>query len=915
MATQTLTFLFTDIEGSTALLARLGDGYAQVLADHHRLIRASLAAHGGEEVDTQGDAFFAVFSSPSACIAAAIEMQRAFLSCSWPAGERVRVRMGVHSGEASRTEAGLVGLSVHRAARVAAIGHGGQTLVSAATAALLGDSMPVGASLKDLGLHRLKDLGRPGQIFQLEADGLATAFPPLRSLDNPKLRNNLPVQVSSFIGRDAELSEVGRLIAASRLLTLTGSGGAGKTRLALQLAAGLLDGSGDGVWFVDLAPLQDPELVAVTVANVLGIPVDEGRPAADTLVDAVGRHSLLVLLDNCEHVIDASAKLADALLRSCPNIVLLATSREPLGIAGEYVHRVPSLDTPAEDDTVQTIGNSEAVRLFTDRAAQQGVAIGWDERTISVAGRICRRLDGIPLAIELAAARLRVMPVTELDARLDQRFSLLTGGSRAALPRQQTLLAMVDWSWELLNTAERRVLAGLSVFAGGFDLAAAEAVTTGGPILADEAVAHLGTLVDKNLVQFNDSGTGPARYRLLETVRQYTARQLERLGPAAAHDARTAHRDHYLALARSAAPQLIAHHQAEWLDLLDLELDNLRAAIAFSLAQPDPAPGLQLVTALRVFWKARGHATEGVDAVRALLAAPAAPGPTLLRARALAAAAYLLDQTGGYALAEEYCAEALAIAGSADDGFLTADLLYVRAYVLLRRGRQDTALPLIEEGLGLARRLGEPHLTASLLGVRAFAVDVEGDHAGAARDCAESLLLYRQVGDRLQVGTMVGNLGYVELSLGDLDSARGHLLESLDIARALNDHYGVVYMTFNLGLAEYLSGSLRAAEAFFAESLDHARRMRVMAGTAYALIGLAMAGDGGAQPGRSARLHGAADQALKVLGETLEPLEGRLRDLDCQRLRSAMGDEAFEAEHAAGEALTAEEVLALSLGN
>jgi predicted ATPase/class 3 adenylate cyclase len=915
LATQTLTFLFTDIEGSTALLVRLGDGYAQVLADHHRLIRASLAAHGGEEVDTQGDAFFAVFSSPSACIAAAIEMQRAFLSHSWPAGEQVRVRMGVHSGEASRTEAGMVGLSVHRAARVAAVGHGGQTLVSAATAALLGDSMPVGASLKDLGLHRLKDLGPPGQIFQLEADGLATAFPPLRSLDNPKLLNNLPVQVSSFIGREAELSEVGRLIAASRLVTLTGSGGAGKTRLALQLAAGLLDGSGDGVWFVDLAPLQDPELVAVTVANVLGIPVDEGRPAADTLIDAVGRQSLLVLLDNCEHVIDACAKLADALLRSCPNVVLLATSREPLGIAGEYVYRVPSLDTPAEDDTTESIGNSEAVRLFTDRAAQHGVALAWDERTIPVAGRICRRLDGIPLAIELAAARLRVMPVTELDARLDQRFSLLTGGSRAALPRQQTLLAMVDWSWELLNTAERQVLARLSVFAGGFDLAAAEAVTAGGSIHVDEAVAHLGTLVDKNLVQFNDSGTGPARYRLLETVRQYTARQLERQDPEAAPDARTSHRDYYLALAQSAAPQLIAHDQAAWLDLLDLELDNLRAAIAFSLAQPDPASGLQLVTALRVFWKARGHATEGVDSLRALLAAPTAPGATLLRARALAAAAYLLDQTGGYALAEEYCEEALAIAGSAGDGFLTADLLYVRAYVLLRRGRQDTALPLIEEGLALARRLGEPHLTASLLAVRAFAVDVEGDHAGAARDAAESLLLYRQAGDRLQVGTMVGNLGYAELSLGDLDSARKHLLESLDIARALDDHYGVVYETFNLGLAEYLSGSLRAAEAFFAESLDQARRVRVIAGTAYALIGLAMAGNDGAQPSRSARLHGAADQVLKVLGETLEPLEGGLRDLDCQRLRSAMGAEAFEAEYAAGKALTAEEILVLALGN
>jgi class 3 adenylate cyclase len=337
LAAQTFTFLFTDIEGSTALLARRGDLYPEILTDHHRLIRASLAAHGGEEVDTQGDAFFVVFSSPSACVAAAIGMQRAFGSHAWPGGEPVRVRMGVHSGEAAEAATGLVGLEIHRAARVAAVGHGGQILVSAATAGLLGDSMPAGASVRDLGVHRLKDLSRPEQIFQLEADGLATVFPPLRSLDNPKLRNNLPAQVSSFIGRDAELGEVQELIASSRLVTLTGPGGAGKTRLGLQLAAGLVDGSGDGVWFADLAPLQDPDLVSVTVANVLGIRGEPGRPALDTLIDAVGRRRLLVLLDNCEHVIGACAKLADALLRTCPNVVLLATSREPLGIEGERV--------------------------------------------------------------------------------------------------------------------------------------------------------------------------------------------------------------------------------------------------------------------------------------------------------------------------------------------------------------------------------------------------------------------------------------------------------------------------------------------------------------------------------------------------------------------------------------------------
>jgi predicted ATPase/class 3 adenylate cyclase len=909
-AAQTLTFLFTDIEGSTAMLQRLGGSYAEVLAGHHGIIRAGLAAHHGREVDTQGDAFFAVFPAPSACVAAAVEMQRAFVAHRWPADYPVRVRMGIHSGEAAQTAVGLVGLEVHRAARIAAVAHGGQIAVSAATAALLSDPLPAGASLRDLGLHRLKDLGRPERIFQLDADGLPTAFPPLASLDNPKLRNNLPAQVSSFIGRDAQLAEVRRLIGESRLVTLTGAGGAGKTRLGLQTAAGLLDGSGDGVWFVDLAPLQDGELVAAAVASALGIREDAGRPIAETLAEAVGDRSLLVLLDNCEHLIDACAKLADALLRGCPNIVLLATSREPLGIDGEHVYRVPSMVTPAEGEGVDAIRSAEAVRLFADRAGQQGARLSWDPQAAEVAGRICRRLDGIPLAIELAAARLRVMSVTELDARLDQRFSILTGGSRAALPRQQTLLAMVDWSWELLTAAERHVLAGLSVFAGGFDLAAAEAVTAGEIVRAAEVLGHLGALVDKNLVHFDDTGTGPVRYRLLETVRQYAMRRLEGHDRSAADEARTAHRDYYLALAEAAASQLVSHEQTEWLDRLDLELDNLRTAITFSLQQADPAPAIRLVASLRVFWKARGHASEGVDALRALLDLPAARAATQLRAQALATAAYLLEQTGGYATAEEYCDEALAIARSAGDDYLAADVLSVRAFVSVHRGQQAAALSLIEEGLDLARRLDAPVLAARLLSSRAYAVDVEGDHVGAARDAAESLALFRQAGDRREVGTMLGNLGYAELSLGDLETARGHLLESLDIAREMNDPYGVVYETANLGLAECLMGAPDTAAALFAESFELARQVRMKAGIAYALIGVAMAGSG-TDPVRSARLHGAADEALAALGETVDSVEARLRDADLQRLRSTLGAAAFDAEYAVGRAMTSEEIAGL----
>jgi ATP/maltotriose-dependent transcriptional regulator MalT len=409
--------------------------------------------------------------------------------------------------------------------------------------------------------------------------------------------------------------------------------------------------------------------------------------------------------------------------------------------------------------------------------------------------------------------------------------------------------------------------------------------------------------VDKSLVQFEHTGTGPGRYRLLETIRQYAAGQLDVLGPAAAAAARIAHRDDYLALAEAAAPQLVGPDQARWLDRLDAELGNLRAAIAVSLTQADPEPGLRLAAALRAFWRARGHAAEGADALRALLDAPAAQGTTLLRAQALAAAARLLTQTGGYAIAEGYCQEALAIAAAADDDYLVADLQHERAWVLLRQGQQDAALPLIEEGLGLARRLREPRLTGRLLSARSYAAYVAGDLAGEARDAAEALRLFRQAGDRLQVGILLGNLGCFELSAGDLDAARGHLAESLDIFRTLKDRHSVVIATFNLGLAEYLGGSPSAAEALFRESLDLARRTGMRAATAYALTGLALAGRGEADPGWSARLHGVAAQALADRGETLAPQEGRRAGLVRPRLRAAMGDEAFEAEYAAGRTL------------
>ena len=376
---ETFTFLFTDIEGSTALLGRLGeDAYAQMLAGHHALIRSALAAHGGREIDTQGDAFFVVFSSPRGCVAAVLAMQRAIADRAWPGGEQVRVRMGIHCGEAARTATGLVGLEVHRAARVAAVAHGGQVLVSEAAAVLVRDGLPPGAALADLGVHRLKDLGRPERIFQLTAAGLPAGFPPLRSLGNPALPNNLPVQLSAFIGRDREVAEVRALVESARLVTLTGAGGCGKTRLGLQVAAELLEGSGDGVWLAELAAVTDEDAVPAAISRALRLAVDPGRPELEALLDALAPQDVLIVVDNCEHLIGGCAKTAEAIVRRCPKVHLLATSREPLGIGGETIYRVPSLSLPGSEEAgAAASGSCDAVALFADRARANGVALRW----------------------------------------------------------------------------------------------------------------------------------------------------------------------------------------------------------------------------------------------------------------------------------------------------------------------------------------------------------------------------------------------------------------------------------------------------------------------------------------------------------------------------------------------------------
>lgn len=906
----TVTLLFTDIEGSTRAWDAHPAEMAVALGRHDRLLRAVIESWDGFVFKTVGDAFCVAFTDAAQAVAAAVEVQRAARTERWPEVTPIRVRMAVHSGACEERDGDYFGPPVNRVARLEATAHGGQIVVSGTTAGLVADRLTEGVALRDLGEHRLKDLGRPERVFQVCGSGLEDEFPPLRSLDNPQLLHNLPLQVSSFVGRHAELTEIRKLLTRSRLVTLTGPGGAGKTRLALHAAAELLDGSGDGVWLIELAPLDHPDLVGSTVASVLRVREEAGRPILETLVDALGSQRLLIIFDNCEHVIDAVAKLADAFLGFCPGVMLLATSRESLGISGEQVYRVSSLSLPLGNETdPELLSASEAVRLLVERATQHTPGFALDPSKALVTARVCRRLDGIPLAIELAAARLRTLSIDDLDQRLDQRFRLLTGGVRTALARQQTLHATIEWSWDLLTAAEQAVLARLAAFAGGWDLDAAEAVAAGGGIEDWEVLDHLSALIDKSLVQTDDT-TGTIRYRLLETVREYADTEL---AERAENDAvRAAHRNHYLAVAETAAPHLVGHGQAQWIDRLELEHDNLRAALAHSLDGREVDVGLRLATALRPLWDGRGQAVEGIEILTALLCQPDTHATPLVRGRALAAVADLSTAVGNYSAATDSADEALALGRAECDDRLTAEALSTLSRARSRRDQLPDALAAADEGLAIARSLADDHLTARLLNARALALYQMADSAGARACSQEAHALYLRTGNCTYADRALVNVAVSELEAGELEAARANIARVLASARQGHDATTFWHAAVMAGLVEYLADDYPAACELFTEALTSARRFGGHSGVAYALLGLALA-TSRQEPKRAATIHGAADALLDQYGENFERLEADLYAVNHTYLRAQLGDFAYDAAYQAGRKLSRDDAIALAL--
>ncbi len=907
---ETLTFLVTDIEGSTALLRRLGgDGYARVLAEHHALIRSALAAHDGTELTMMGDGFFAAFSAPHPCVDAVLEMQQALGAHGWPAGEHILVRMGIHTGEAELTAAGPVGLDVHRAARIAAVAHGGQVLLSETTAALVQDSMPAGASLLDLGVHRLKDLGRPERIFQLVSEGLRSGFPPLRSLANPTLLNNLPAELSTFIGREDELKDIRSLVNSARLVTLTGAGGSGKTRLGLQVAADLLDATDDGVWLVEFATVTDPAAVPAAIAAVLGVVGQPGRAALATLVDALAPQHPLIVLDNCEHLIDACASTADAILRRCPGVHLLATSREPLGISGEAIYRVPPMSLPAADDGRSAWAGSDAVALFVDRARKQGVDVATDEQTGLLIASICRRLDGMPLAIELAAARLSSLSLADLRDRLDQRFRLLTGGSRVALARQQTLLATVSWSYSLLDGAEQQLLRRLSVFPESFALAAAEAACGFGGIDRLDVVELLGSLVNKSLVITEPSADG-LRYRLLETIRQFAADRLVEVGDDETAAVSSAHCAHFVAVAEGAAPHLCGAEQGSWFSRLDADRANLWRAAEWAACAPDGTRlVLRLCAALRRYWMSRSFATPIVELLGPVLARPEARSDLSLF---VGAGITIADSARGSGLRDglRLSAEVIELARQVGDPRLLVEALSTRCGLYFFAAEPERGLPCGAEAVEVARLTGDDVLLGA--SIMSYLLCLEPADPGAAEGLyAEGIACTQRSGDWMMAYLLHNNASVHAIRAGDFAAAREHLQRAIEASAEIGEVNHVVPV--NMGWVLRHEHDPEAARGMFAGGLRLSRRIGDSMGVAYCGLGLAIiAGDLGDWY-RAAELHGFTQASLDRLGGRWQDPEGRYRQESIDALRQHLGAAQFDEAYARGTALSFEDAMDLAL--
>ena len=901
----TVTFLFTDIEGSTQLWEKYPGAMKEALAKHDSILRAAIESSGGQVIKTTGDGIHGVFEKAIDAISATLTAQRALQGpiCDI----QFRVRMGLHTGEAEMRGNDYYGQALNRAARLLSVGHGGQILLSSVSAELAREHLPPDVSLLDLGEHRLRDLIRPEHIYQVAAIDLPNEFPALRLLDS--LPNNLPPQLTSFIGRDREMQEARTLLGASRLLTLIGPGGTGKTRLSLQLAADQLLAFKDGVWLVELAPLREPAFIVSTIASVLELREVPGLPLMNIIIDYLRAKELLMILDNCEHLVEASAQIADQLLHTCPQLKIIASSREALGINGETIYRVPSLSLP--DPSSNSLMDYESTRLFIDRAAKAEPRFQLTDHNASSIAQICQRLDGIPLAIELAAARVKLFTPEQIAERLDDRFKLLTGGSRTALPRQQTLRALIDWSYQSLNETEQRALRRLAVFSGGWTFEAAEAA-----VGQEDTLDGLLGLVNKSLVNVEDQD-GNSRYRFLETIRQYAMEKLLESGEAV--DVRDRHVDYFL---RSMEPSPQRDQRTfgalpddtEWLDRMEREHDNLRAALEWA-ASNDLDKALKLVYIVGNFWVGRDYNVEARRWCQMILErGESLPNMERERAKAYGILGWSSIGIGDHKTGRDAAERGIALAKVADDTHTMGRLLGLASLACIFLGDFPAAEKALAEAESIAREHDYPEQLVTALTTRAqLAFSGYRDIAQARAYIGEALTLGAALQNDWATAMSLFGMGRIAGIVGDLETSRAKFLESANLAKKMGNKRQLYSCYSELAHVLRENGRLEEPLAIYRDLLPKWKDLGHRAAVAHELECIAYILSKMAQPQRAVTILGAADSLRKRIDSLATPVELDEYERELSAMRDKMDEVEFEKAWEAGRKLGMDEAIELAV--
>jgi predicted ATPase/class 3 adenylate cyclase len=880
LPTGTVTFLFTDIEGSTKLWEQYPVAMEQALQRHDTLLRQAVEANQGYVFKTVGDAFCAAFPTAVGALAATLSLHRALHAEEWGDTGPLKVRAGLHTGIAQERDGDYFGPTLNRVARLQAAGHGGQTLLSTPTYELVRDHLPAGVQLLGLGEHRLKDLLRPEGVYQLFTPDLPAAFPALKTLDTQP--NNLPRQTTDFIGREKEVAAVSVLVrrAGSSLVTLTGPGGTGKTRLGLQVAVELMDDFPDGVWFVELSTIIEPKLVVPTIAQTLGVKEAVGQPMIDTLKVHLKDKHLLLVLDNFEQVGEAAGEVSQ-LLAASAGLKVLATSRVPLRLRGEKEYAVSPLELPdiKQLPQLERLTQYGAVRLFIERATDVKADFEVTNENAPSVAEICVRLDGLPLAIELAAARIRMLPPHSLLSKLSQRLKFLTGGARDLPARQQTLRGAIAWSYELLDEGHKEFFRRMSPFVGGRSLEALEAVCNYDGDLQVDVFEGVETLLSSSLIQQREGSEGEPRFVMLETIHEYAREKLHDSG-----EGQALHREHslyFMKLAEEAESQLTGARQVEWLARLEYEHDNMRAALRWARESNQAEVGLRLAGALSQFWNMRGYLSEGREQLAGVLALEGAGSSIAMATRALSAAK----------------AKALSGAGN----------------LAWNQGDYGSTRLLHEQGLDMSRELEDRAGMALSLSYLGRVAQTEGNHVSVQPLFEESLAISRDLGDKRGSAMALMYLGIEAFMQGDYAAARPLYEESLGLFGEVGDNWVGAVAIFNIGQVAHREGDDKRAEELYAQALSIFREVGDRRQLASALWGFGGAAGTSGRPERGARLLGAAEALREVIGSVLEPEDQIEYDRDVSIIRDQMSQEACAKAWAEGRAMSMEQAIEYAL--